>query len=736
MKKITLSIIFLILMSILVYSIVQVGYISPDDGKTLILGGAVEGNLSFEVNATPTGSTGVIDNATLYTNISGTWSANFTNLTDGTVGLISNRLFPGGNSNISIFSRNLVDGSVFIWNVYACDNISIFYNETVSLTSEEYTIFDNVTSSACTAANNATNCIIITAGRGQLANYPVSTLDATFNNTGGAPLAGACTLNGSNEGFFYCNQTRRTYNGSGDSLQNDTLITSSVKASYTISSSCRFVGENRTVYVEDAPSVTLNLPADSGYDSDGTIAINFSVTGDSDIYTCQVYSNDTGSWSPDGGANTAINNTDKTTSKVFTQGNGIVWNVLCAESANSDIYGWAVNNYTISVNTANPVVTILSPEDNSYSNSKYSDGYSARVYLNVTDSNADSCAFKLDGIINITNSYTTGIPFYQYFNASDAAYEWNTVCNDSAGNTYETTNRTITIDTVIPTKSSNTNYSSTTADCKGFTVNFTFSEDVNASFTFGTTSMAQTHKVVETDYAVNQTLTLTFNNSYNTDYYSNISACDRSGNCNDSFPEMTIPSPIGLCTGWTSWSVYDSAINLSDYRTASGADYVYYWNNTGQSWIYSSAAGSSNEGYSMGIGDVTHLYESTNDTYFRNVSGTPGYYVNVTGGHVYFGLYHAYSFGNISYVIFKNSTSGTTTPSDIWQGGVSFQVDYYSGFNNSNQLYVDAIYNWSWNNATTLGINYKNGIDTLWSYIDYNLSINFTPDGEVIGNWT
>ena len=133
----------------------------------------------------------------------------------------------------------------------------------------------------------------------------------------------------------------------------------------------------------------------------------------------------------------------------------------------------------------------------------------------------------------------------------------------------------------------------------------------------------------------------------------------------------------------------------------------------------------------MGIGDIVQLFESTNTTYFRNNTGTPSYQVNITGGHAYFGLYHEYSFGNISHVIFLNETSGNTTPQ-----GVEFQIDYLSGFNNSNQLYIDAPYQWDWNNDTTLGKGYKNGLDTLWAYIPYNISFNVTPNGFVTGNWT
>ncbi len=731
MNKITLSMIFLMILMAVVSSL-TVEYVSPIDEFYLIKGGAVMGNITFETNATPTGASGAIQNMTLFTNISGTWLANFTNDTVGLVGTAVSTKFNTPSSNVTILSAGLSDGLVFVWNVYACDNVTKFGSEDVILDSDVYVVFDNYTNATGHGLCNATckDAWIITAGRGQVLRYPIDTLDGVRNTTG-EDISGHCTLNGSTDGFFRCNQTKTVYNGSGF-LSTEAFITSTVKANYTIVDTCGYIGANRTVYVEDAPSITLNLPSDSSFDTDGTISINFSVTGDDDNYLCQVYSNDTGTWREDGGSNNAINNTDKLTSKVFSEKNGIVWNVRCSESTNSNIYGWSTSNYTITVDQTNPAITSSAP---SYF-TNISTAYSGYINLTVVDNNADSCDLYIDGTLDDTVSYTTNVPFAQYFNITEGEHNWSIICNDSSGRIDTVANTSITLDTITPGLNKNTNYTSEIANCEGFTVEFNFTEAVNATLTYGLTTMSPTFTEIETDYAANQTFTLTFNDSYNTDFYVNITICDIAGNCNTSLSEKTINSPIPLCTGWSLWSVYDMTINLSDYRAASGADFVYYWNNTGQSWIYSSAAGSLNEGYNVGIGDVVQLYESVNTTYFRNTSGSPSYYVNLTEGHAYFGLYHDYSFGNISYNIFLNDTGGNVTVTDLWGGGLEFIVDYYSGFNNSNQEYVDAPYKWLWNNETTLGKNHKSGIDTLWAFVDYNLSINFTPNGQVLGNWS
>ena len=310
--KLILSLIFLIILVSIVYSFVNTEYVRPIDEFYLIIGGTVMSNITLEINATPTGSSGVIDNVTLYHNISGTWGINYTNNSVGTVATETNRIF--ASTANSIFSEDLSDGLVFIWNAIACDNISQFYNEDVSLSPDVFTIFDNYTNTTghgfCNSTSVCQHAEIITAGRGQLVNYPVLTLDGTMNTTGIALNSSGglgCTLNGSVDGFFRCNQTRTNYNGSG-LLSTENLITSSVKINYTISSTCRWAGANRTVFVEDAPVINLVSPADDVYAANKTIVFSYNVTGDSDTYSCLLYANDTGTWAVKTGGFTATSN--------------------------------------------------------------------------------------------------------------------------------------------------------------------------------------------------------------------------------------------------------------------------------------------------------------------------------------------------------------------------------------------------------------------------------------------
>jgi len=696
-KTILISLIIVLAMAIFSFAISTPKLISPIDNFYWILGGYVMGNQSFTINSTPIG-TGKIMNATLYTNISGTWKANTTNSTIGAEGTEVNRIFTQANTNIS--TNDLSNGKVFVWNVYSCDNVSVFYNEPV----------------------------ILSGGSGGVSHYPVASVEGIMNDTAISVGLGVCNATLSS-GTLKCNQT--SINSSGTATQ---LLTPLILVNYTISSSCKF-GTNRTVHAENAPSITLNLPTTGSYDTDGMVTINLTVTGDDSRYNCEIYSNDTGNWSIKSGGINPLNNTSTLTTNSFNEGNGIRWNAKCTENLNSNIYGWTSNS-TISIDKTNPSISLISPADNAYQ--RYviaTNGYSGLISINVSDANVDSCALKINGTSNNTQAYTSGTQLNMSFNSSGSVYKWNVWCNDSTGRTAETSNRTLNLLTTAPNLNRFINYS-TSGTCKGFTVEFNFSEPVNATFKYGTSSMSRTTNLSESDYSINQTFTLTFNNSYETNFYANLTFCNPSGNCNNTIPELIYKSPIPLCSGWSSWSVYDSGITPANLAGNSTAEYVYWYNNTAQSWGYYTSGVSSGIKSSLGIGDVAQLYTAVDNTYFRNNTGSSKFYINVTGGSVFLPLYFDWTFGNLSYSVFRADNGSNTTPTGYSGSGLEFRIDDFASYNNSNHKYNLFTYQWDTNNLTKLGKNYKNGLDTIWTYIGYNLSINFTANGEVIGNWT
>ncbi|KKK99268.1 hypothetical protein LCGC14_2634460, partial [marine sediment metagenome] len=210
--------------------------------------------LFFEVNGTPGHANARIDNITLWTNISGTWQANFTNGTIGAINTIVNRIFNSTDTNI--IESILTDNLVFIWGAQVCDNKTVYTEESVNLDDNAFgTIFDNNT--GCTGACNFT--VIVTAGRGFLANTPMTAITGVENSTTSNDISHECRLNNSETGLFYCNQTRTIWNGTAQII--DTLIESNVLVNYTRENPCAFT-VNRTVNVQQAPNITITSPTD------------------------------------------------------------------------------------------------------------------------------------------------------------------------------------------------------------------------------------------------------------------------------------------------------------------------------------------------------------------------------------------------------------------------------------------------------------------------------------------
>lgn len=677
------------LFSITVFASISTTLVKPADGFYWLKGGIMSTNLTFNISASPNLNIlyGAIQNVTIWHNASGTFKANYTNTTIGSIYTPVTEIF-AHFSNQSIFANNINDDIVFVWNAVACDNVTSTTNETVTLLNYKG-VLENVNFgvTAVSEFRNATN------------ESNIISQECNFTS------AGAITCNSSVYNPIYVDYTH---------------------------SSCTFAGSNRTIYVEDTPTITLNSPSDNGYSKSSDVAIIYNSTGDSSTYHCYLYTNDTGTFSEDGSFSIITNNTRISIDKQISEGNGIKWNVKCYEDGSKypNVYGWATANRTINVDLTTPLVNIISPNDNSGQNYAYSiDGYKGRVYLNVTDLNPSTCILKLNGSLNKSvTSIIGGTPFYMYFNASDNNYVWNVECNDSAGNKYTSTNRSLRLDTVMDTLNQNINYS-VSGTCNKFKLQFTFSGEVNATFKYGLTTMSQTSTLSNSSFKTNHTFMLDFGNNHETNFYGNITFCDFAGNCNNSFPQTNVVSPYGLCTGWTLLSVHDTVINLTDLYTSSSADYVYAWNRTGQSWIAYSTSSTSHAGYLLRVGDVMFLYDS-NTTYFRDLTARSGYKTNISMGHNFLGLYTSFSFGNLSNAIFKNQTGGNQTPA-----GFPFQINYFSSYNNSNHEYVNHRYTWKLQNTTALG-NVYNGLDTLWAYSNFTITVNVTTNGYVYANYT
>ena len=190
-KLITFMLFITILLAMVIYANVVAEQISPEDEFYGIKGGNVDtDNITFIINGTPSSVDANITNITIWTNISGTWKANYTNDTSGTAGEKVNRIFP--LTDTSIF--NLSNGLRYVWGAQVCDNKSFFIDESINLDTNAFGIvFDNTSSDCGVGGCNYT--VKIEAGIGHTSNFPVSTLDGVSNSTTGNGMSGACMLN-------------------------------------------------------------------------------------------------------------------------------------------------------------------------------------------------------------------------------------------------------------------------------------------------------------------------------------------------------------------------------------------------------------------------------------------------------------------------------------------------------------------------------------------------------------
>ncbi len=527
----------------------------------------------------------------------------------------------------------------------------------------------------------------------------------------------------------------------------------------TTSSTGYNITDNRTIFTERPPAIRITSPSDAGISNNRRVNMRINITGprvngggSTEKFSCFIYENSTRNYTTTFTGFNLINNSNLSDGSDFINnityeflGDGVItWNIDCGERWSQLVHGTLDINRTITIDTTNPTIADTLPADEAILSSQ-----TVNFNFTATDINLDFCTLYTNhtslnwnetAYNESIDTMTSGVPYN--FSAKDFGSDndvlWGIRCNDTAGNFIWTENRTFSIDTVQPEIDvDNVRNYSIANDCKGWQIDFNFSKEVNATFTYGLSSLAETNTEKNTVYQTNQSFNITFNNAYETDHYANLTFCDRAGNCNTSYPEMVLTSPIGLCTGWTIWSVYDSVINMSDYFTASTSDFIYLWNITGQSWTSYSASSTVNGAFDLGIGNAIYLFESTNATYFRNRSGTPSYHLNITEGDNYFGLYHDYTFGNLTFNVFRNQSGGNATTASIYgAGGKSFNFTHFFSYNNSAQSWVGYTHLWDENNNTPLGKIQKNGLDTLWAYSEFNVSINVTSNGHIFGNWT
>lgn len=535
-----------------------------------------------------------------------------------------------------------------------------------------------------------------------------------------------------------------TINGNGnESISDGTNLLWGCLA--TQNDSTTLATTNRTINIEYPPTMTLNLPADSSWSSSRKVDINFTVGSHyqsltSNAFSCQIYTNESGSWLAETGALNIDNNTHFIQEVTLLDKSAIKWGLRCYEGTDANILNTSVNR-TINIDATDPTLSVstedateasvsiaFTPTDQNLDTVRVFANFTGTYHQNYTNNSADN---NLASGVEVT--------LVPAGTVSDGHYIYNVTVNDSAGNEVVSSTYTYDVDTTAPTITLTGN-SSVEGYCDQRSITFTTDESANYTFTYDTDTVPNDGtQVDENSFDTSHAATIDFDSNVETQYYFNISACDSSGNCGIVAGAKSFEAPQSICTGWSQLAVYDTSINMSELQNQSGAELVYVWNATSQAWITFTAGLTTNEeqllGSQTGL-NVVHLFEETNSTWFRTKSNSGYYHYNVTGTSNFIRVPTDYTLGNLT-ESFMNGTiqfpSGTPTGTPL-----IFNITAFAAYNNTAHDYVNHVFNFSWANATEvkpcIGSGTKDTcMETVWVGSDFNVSWNGTA---VFNNWT
>ena len=666
--------------------------LTPADGTTDMWGKVGGNNITFTNTFRESSLNMNITNISFFSDISGTWTADGT-LDAPTLGL--------GSPYTWAYEYNGTSRGTYTWQFIAYSDGIYRINETINFTVSLGNITSIILDSfpiknqgtlTITNISNDTNQVADVFPSLYTVNYATGNITFTF-----------------------------------DAVNWSTWNNSRINISYFRNES-KSITTNRSITIGTAPTVSIDVPTNAIVSKTlNQTFVNFSVLGEAPKYWCSLFTNESDAYVQRGVTAVVeasqINQTNVTITYEFAEQNNINYAVFCAETATTSsalANIWAFSsNQSLSIDDTAPTILGYTPTNESYLNETY-----VLAGINVTDSNIQSCSIFVNDILNVTNnSMASGILWIEGVNnitlVPDGEYKISYVCNDTAANEIILNNTIVNIDTATPTLTNIQNISYT-GFIDRFNITWETNESTNGSINWGTLVTFDGGSSSSPGYSTTHGATIIYNETEQTTYV-NVTSCDRAGNCNITY--ISLVSPKEFRSGWSEFAVYDDdTLTLGDIINGTGADYVYTWNQTDQEWLSLSDLYVGDDLHTVEFGDVYFLYSSTNETFWRSISGSgigSNYYnFNFTEGHNFIGITDSsddYDFSNLSLVLLQNFTN--------WDSENKFNWTYFSGWNLSQDT-VDYYWNWSWNNETLLGRTYD--IESVWIWANRNVSWNGT----------
>ena len=265
------------------------------------------------------------------------------------------------------------------------------------------------------------------------------------------------------------------------------------------------------------PSVTLNSPQDKLNSSNATITFNCSASDNIAIANVSLYGNWSG-WSAKSTNSSGLNDTAYVFQETLPQGT-FVWNCRACDNANCS----SSQNRTITIDTSNPVISIVTPENSSYNTTTLDLNYT------VSDDNTHSCWYDLNGTGNNTLADCNNITLPAL---GENTHNVTVYANDTAGNEGQA-NVSFTIDLTNPgisiSSPENITYNSTNA----VDLNYSVSDNVQVDICWYS---KDGESIVYKTSCQNTTLTGLSNDAHNVTVYVN----DTAGNANSSTIYFTV----------------------------------------------------------------------------------------------------------------------------------------------------------------------------------------------------
>ena len=739
-----------------------------DDGYLDLRGSCVptlyDGTTSFNIT-----------NATLYSDVSGTW------LRNKTLDVITSE----GNATYLFNFTNYINQSAegtFNWNIECSEeNVSnSFFNANDTSFANNRTIIVRYANTAIASIVPADNFfdldgddINVTAEISPTTGWNITNVSLYTNESGWAS-AFVYNLNSPFAADFFANFS---ITGLADGSQIEfSILAYQIKniSNDSVAVTSSFFSVNRTIFVEYPATVTLNTPANDSWTSNARDDFNFTVSSvftDNTGYSCQLYTNETGSWLLRESL-TASNDTVTGINYQPAEVSELVWGFRCEEQAQVDVFNFSINR-TVHIDRTNPIVVINFVDNNTVVSEQFSNNEFPLINFTVTELNLDTCILYVNDTVNSTANADLDKANFT-IDSAEGVFNFTIGCNDTANNFANSSVFNLVIDRTAPVLTSFSNFTKdNSADTRTF--NFTSDEPVDTTYFFGLITDIQSPTIfTNSSFESSPNLTLTIDDFLpNTEYYWNITACDRAGNCLDTAAasgQFNFTYPFQVIEGWNYYGIYDAKINFSVILNQTSAEFVYFWNQTNQEFVFSTAGSTANLGFEVGISageraaggrHVIALFEETNSTWVRNTTNSGVYVYNFTSGDNFIKLPTDFTFGNLSLTFLNttfqdgigeddynfgveesttptNASQDVSDPEDVQVGGVKYNITdlFFSAFNLTARTWEPFyIYNLSIDNNTILtplaaGVN---NFEVVWIFSEQNITWNTT---NIIGNWT